>query len=155
MTRRVRARPGNVDTGLEQIVACQRRHRRRSAGTEQQPEEDMAVRALRAAMAQIVEQRLTDHDRQREGGRVACLPLRDRQTLTLPVDVVEREHGDLATTQTVGDEQQQDRVVPPARLGPAINDGKSPVDVLPPRSTAGCSTADRAAATQRRRSDRW
>jgi hypothetical protein len=82
-------------------------------------------------MAQIVEECLTDDDGQGEGAGVAGLALRDSQTLSFPVDVIEGERGDLSATQAVGDEQQQDRVVPSPSLGPAIDDPKGPVDVVP------------------------
>ena len=82
-------------------------------------------------MLQVVDDGLADHGRERERRRVAGLALRDRQALTLPVDVVEGERGDLPAAQAIGDQQQQDRVVPPARRGPAVDTGQDPVDLVP------------------------
>jgi hypothetical protein len=62
---------------------------------------------------------------------VAGLALGDRQAFALPVDVVKGERGDLPATQPVGDQQQQDGVVAPARFAPALDTGQDPVDIVP------------------------
>jgi len=62
---------------------------------------------------------------------VARLALGDRQAIALPVDVVQGERGDLPAPQAVGDEQEQNGVVAPARFGSAVDAGEDPVDVVP------------------------
>jgi len=62
---------------------------------------------------------------------VAGLALGDRQPVTLPVDVIEGERGDLAAAQAIGDQQEQDGIVALDCFGPAVDGCQDPVDVLP------------------------
>jgi hypothetical protein len=65
------------------------------------PEEHMAVARPRSAVPQIVDDRLADDLRQREGRRVAGLPLRHREPLPFPIDVVQGQGGHLTAPQAV------------------------------------------------------
>ncbi len=129
----VRPRSGNVDTSLEQVLARDRGHRSRPerALGRGDAEEHAAVGRLGAPSPKVVEDRLADDRRERERRGVAGFAFGNRQALAFPVDVVQRERRDLSRPQTVGDEQEQDCVVPPAHLGPALNPGQDPVDVAP------------------------
>ena len=129
----MRPGPGHVDTCTQQVGPAQRRHRRR---TDRAPgcggaKEQMAVGRLRAAMTEVVENRLTDYRRKRERRRVAGLALGDPEAVVLPVDVVQAELRDLPGAKAVGDEEEQYRIVPPPGLASAIDTGEHPVDVIP------------------------
>jgi hypothetical protein len=91
----------------------------------------VAVFGWRPAVAQVVEERLADDDRQGESGGMARLALGHRKALALPVDVVECLRRDLSAPQPIGDEQEQDGVVALARLGPPIDRAECAVDVVP------------------------
>lgn len=59
------------------------------------------------------------------------LPFRDGETLSLPIDVVQRERRDLTTPQAVDDQQQQNGVVPlPARRA-TVDAGEHPLYLGP------------------------
>ncbi len=79
---------------------------------------------LGPAVAQVVDQRLTDRRRQREGGVVARLALGDAEALPLPIDVVQPEGGDLPAAQPVAHQQHQDGVIPPAAGCAAVDAGQ-------------------------------
>ncbi len=59
------------------------------------------------------------------------LALRHREPLALPVDVIQRQRGDLAAAQPVGHQQQQDRLVALAARGAPIDAGEHLSDLLP------------------------
>jgi hypothetical protein len=94
-------------------------------------EEHVPVGRLGTASAKVVEDRLSDDRREWEGRGVPGLAFGNREALALPVDVVQCERRDLSRPQAVGDEQEQDGVVPPARGRPALHPGQHPVHIAP------------------------
>ena len=64
----------------------------------------MTVAGLGAPVLEVVQEGLTDHHGQGKGRGVAGLAFGDRQTLALPVNVVEGQRGDFPAPQTVGDQ---------------------------------------------------
>ena len=61
----------------------------RAAGTGAERQEDLAMRAGRAAVLQVGQHGIPDGIRQGVGGRVARLPLTDVKPLAPPVDIVQ------------------------------------------------------------------
>jgi hypothetical protein len=66
---------------------------------------------------------------------VAALPLRNVQPIIAPIHIVEGQRRDLASTQTVRDQQQEDRVIATAGDRATIDLGEHPSDLLPGHST--------------------
>ena len=94
-------------------------------------EEDPTIRRLWAAMTQVVDDGLAEHRRDRERRRVVGLALEHLEAVVLPVDVVQRERCDLTAAHAVGDEQEEDRVVPPTGGRASIDSREHPVDLRP------------------------
>ena len=99
--------------------------------TARPPEEQLPLIAPRTAVLQIVHERFPDRPRERERGRVPGLALRHPEALAPPIDVIQRQRGDLSATQPVGDQQHQDRPVTLAARRAAIHPGQHPADLLP------------------------
>jgi hypothetical protein len=55
---------------------------------------------------------------------VTALPLGDAEPIIPPIQIVEGQGGDLAAAESVGDEEQQDRVVTSTDDGTAIDLGQ-------------------------------
>lgn len=79
----------------------------------------------------VIEQGLADDARQRIGGAMSGLALGNQQTVSFPIDVVERQGGDLPGAQSVGHEQEQDRVVALADRTATVDPLKHPPDLVP------------------------
>ena len=75
--------------------------------------------ALRAAPAQVGDDRLADVVRQREAVLVAALAP-DHDLAGSPVDVLQAQAGDLAGPQSEAEQGEQDGVVPPALGSPSV-----------------------------------
>ena len=133
VTQRVRPRPRDLDPRLQQVMTSatadrgvvERRHRR------ERPKEHPPISALRAAVLEVIDQRLAHRMRERERGRVTRFARRYREALVLSVDVIERQRGDLATAKTVGRQQQQDRPVALADRSAPIHAREHPTNLLP------------------------
>jgi hypothetical protein len=96
--------------------------------------EQMAIGRGRPTVLEIIEDRITDDRGQRIRGRMAALPLRNVQPLIAPIHIVESQRRDLASTQTVRNQQQEDRIIATAYGGAPIDLREHASDLLPGHS---------------------
>jgi hypothetical protein len=105
-----------------------RLHRQRSVRRER-AQEHRTTPAVPTRVTQARDEGLSDLAGEREPIRLAALAM-DRQLPSTPVDVVERERGDLARAQPQTRQQHQDRVITPADRGRSVAASEDPRDVI-------------------------
>src|ERR1700678_929378 len=77
-------------------------------------EEQMAILSLRSTSFEIVDQGFCHYSGERIRGRMASLAFRHLESLAFPVDVFQREFGNLMSPQPVGHKKKQDGIISPA-----------------------------------------
>ena len=91
----------------------------------------MTIGGLGAPVLQVVDDRLADDACQRIRRPVTSLALGNIEPLVLPVDVFQRELGNLIATQTVRHEQQKNGVVTPPQCAAPVRAAEHVSDFIP------------------------
>jgi hypothetical protein len=94
-------------------------------------EEYIPVLCLRPPVAQVFQNSIPDHRRQRITCAVSSLAFRNQKTIPLPVDVLQGEFGNLAGTKTICDQQKHDGVVSLSSRRASIYGLERSPDILP------------------------
>ena len=125
VAQRVRPGPGDGDARAVQIIGRSTGDGRGGQGHRgrQDPKEDTSVGRLRPAVLKVLHERRADGRRQGVGRRMASFTLGDPQSITLPVEIVHPQGGDLAPAKPVGDQQEENGIV-------ALPGGRTPVHRL-------------------------
>jgi hypothetical protein len=94
-------------------------------------EEYMPVLCLRAPVAQVLQNSIPYYRRQRIACAMSSLTFRNQKTIPLPVDVLQREFGNLAGTKTICGQQKHDRVVSLSNRRASVYGLERSPDILP------------------------
>src|ERR1700746_1380607 len=89
------------------------------------------LRGFGAPMLQIIQDRLAGNGCQWVNRRVICLSPSDVKPITLPIDIVQRQCCDLASTQPIGHKQQENRVIAPTNWSPTVYRLEQPPHFVP------------------------
>ncbi len=84
----------------------------------------MAILSLRSTSFEIVDQGFCYDSGERIRSRMASLAFRYLESLAFPIDIFQREFGDLVSAQPVGHKKKQDRIVSPTSDCPSVSDGQ-------------------------------
>ena len=91
----------------------------------------MAILSLRSTSFEIVDQGLCHYSGERICGRMTSFALRYLESLAFPVDVFQREFGNLMSPQPVGHKKEQDGVISPASDCPSVHRFQRATDLVP------------------------
>jgi hypothetical protein len=91
----------------------------------------MAILSLRSTSFEIVDQSLCHNSGERIYSRMASLAFRYLEPLAFPVDIFQREFGNLVGSQSIGHKKEQDGVVSPTSDCPSVRRFQSATDLVP------------------------
>jgi hypothetical protein len=97
-------------------------------------DEDLAIRHVRATVAQVLREAVADGIGQREPQRSRSLALVHTQSLGAPLDGLQSQSDHLTGSKAVGSDEQQHRVVPQADRCRAVNRAEQGADGFPGQS---------------------
>src|SRR5271157_4833359 len=103
----------NANARFRQVVRspCRNRGRTQRSLRSKMAEKYMPVLCLRAPVAQVLQNSIPDHRRQRITCAMSSLTFRSQKTIPFPVNVLQGEFGNLAGTKTICGQQKHNRVV--------------------------------------------
>jgi hypothetical protein len=94
-------------------------------------EEEMAILSLRPTSFEIVDQGFRHNSGKRIRSRMASLAFRYLESLAFPVDIFQREFGNLVGSQPIGHKKEQDGIVSPTSDCPSVHHFQSATDLVP------------------------
>jgi hypothetical protein len=91
----------------------------------------MAILSLRSTSFEILDQGFCHYSGERIRGRMTSLAFRYLESLTFPVDIFQREFGNLVCSQSIGHKKKQDGIVSPASDRPSVRRFQRATDLVP------------------------